>query len=92
MLHLLQHRSSGRIGVGEGHLEVDGGTDQALLGPVVQVALDPAPLRIGSRDHPTLRGLDLRQPPPCHRTGNSYQGLSTIATFDFVSEPTGREA
>jgi hypothetical protein len=50
---LLDHLADllGRVGqAGPGHAEVHGQGDQPALGPVVQVALDPAPLGVGGGD------------------------------------------
>ena len=53
--------SRGRVGVDQpaGMLQVDRERDQALLGAVVQLALDAAPVGIGSEHEPLPRGSQL---------------------------------
>ncbi len=54
----------GRIGVAEGKPEMYRGADQALLGAVMQVSLDPLALEIGYQEDPQPRCVNLGKPRP----------------------------
>ena len=87
--HLLEEllRRS-RIGVQQSirQLQVDRERDQPLLGPVVELALDQAPVGIGGEDEPLagrLQLFDLEMRPSLQQTTSSARGegkLSVIAS------------
>ena len=83
--------SPGRVGVDQpaGMLQVDREPDQVLLGTVVQLALDPAPVGIGSEHEPLPRRsqlLDLgaqavARAPPMPRSADPSSATASCSTM-----------